>query len=147
MGRKLRTLLPVSRAFLQPKYPTAGIEDKLRQSQARQAEYYNRSAKPLPVLSDNQRVLVQKGNREWQPGIIVGTGDHNDYTVKVNDGLYRRNRHFLRPPRDNMSSNYVPPASLAADEGKRISDRLDLINDTSYLEEKSPTPRRSLLRP
>nr|CAI5867770.1 unnamed protein product [Callosobruchus analis] len=46
-----------------------------------------------------------------------------------------------------MSSNYVPPASLAADEGKRISDRLDLINDTSYLEEKSPTPRRSLLRP
>lgn len=97
MGRRLRTTLPISQALLKPSYSTKNIINKFKTEQNKQQYYYNKSAKELPKLIEGQNVLVQNKVRDWKPGRIVNINRPNDYTVRVNDADYRRNRIFLKP--------------------------------------------------
>ena len=51
MNRRTKTLLPTKGSLLMPSIET-GIPTKINQEKQRQAMYYNRSAKDLPVLSE-----------------------------------------------------------------------------------------------
>lgn len=98
MGRKLRTLCPVPKHVLQPKFPLTNIKKKLEQRQKKQCAYYDKSSKRLSELKPEQKVLLQEKPRIWKPATVLSKSGPNDYIVKSADNAkYRRNRVFLKP--------------------------------------------------
>jgi len=51
LGRRCKTLLPMTHLQLEPQYPTASDARALLDQRAKQQQYYNRSAKDLPPIS------------------------------------------------------------------------------------------------
>ncbi len=78
-------------------------EDAMRVRFSRSEEALNSHARQLPPLSLGDRVFLQNQSgphpTKWdKSGIIVDTGQHNQYLVKVDGSgrLTKRNRRFLR---------------------------------------------------
>jgi transposase InsO family protein len=71
MGRRLRSKMPSSTEQLQPKMvnPTI-VQKRLKQKQAEQKKYYDRSSKPLEHLSAGDDVFVQREGK-WKPAIVT----------------------------------------------------------------------------
>ena len=95
MGRSLRSILPVTTKHLAQKAPNnQEIRNKILNNQTNQATFYNRQAKALPPLTTGDHVRIQKEGK-WDPAVITQKHDERSYTVKTNDGEYRRNRVHL----------------------------------------------------
>ena len=98
MGRRTRTLLPISKELLTPKtIRPSTIRKSILSRQERQKYYHDFSSKPLPLLSVGDKVTV-KENKTWKPATITGKANSpRSYLVTTPEGqTYRRNRTHLR---------------------------------------------------
>lgn len=99
-GRRTRTLLPVSRKLLkQDNTLQERYKDNLARKRAKQNQYYNRSAKELPLLKSGEIVLIHPFGRDqtWRKGVVDCQEGIRSYRVKTEEGVsYRRNRKHLR---------------------------------------------------
>ena len=59
MGRRCRTLLPMSGSLLRPSYPLRGDKRALAGRKWRQKNYYDRHVKPLKTISLGETVRVR----------------------------------------------------------------------------------------
>ena len=96
----------------------------------KQAFYYNKSAKDLPVLHEGDTVRMkpfQLGEKKWGKAVINRRLDERSYEVETNSGTYRRNRIHLR------KSNETPPG---------IRQRPDQASDDRTTRRDDPKARR-----
>ena len=95
-GRRTQTQLLPTPALLTPKTPHQ-VPAKLASGQSRQAQYYNRTAKPLKPLQAGDPVQLQlPSSTTWTNGICKQQVATRSYLVECNGHLYRRNRRHLR---------------------------------------------------
>jgi len=119
LGRRCKTLLPMTHLQLEPQYPTASDARALLDQRAKQQQYYNRSAKDLPPISRGDTIRMQlPGQTKWTPGVCTGQHGPRSYNVRVDDREFRRNRRQLlytkearplEPP--NMDPNVETPTA------------------------------------
>lgn len=112
MSRTTRTKLPTAEHLLQPKIATS-VKQQLQTCQKQQAHYYNRNAKPLKPLNENEGVRIQQ-HKQWVPAKVLNAAHTpRSYLVATENGQeYRRNRkHILKtnepPPIINQPSDIV----------------------------------------
>ena len=110
------------------------VYDDLCSSQAKQKFYFDRSAKPLPVLKEGDKVRYKVQNR-WNDGVICDVAEEpRSYLVKNARGCIRRNRrHLHKLPQsyntvaryDHMfESDFEPsPSESARDPSQRCRSR------------------------
>ncbi len=97
--RKFRAILPI-RQHRNQLLDTS--REVIIQQKQQQAEFYNRSAHPLPELHQYQPVRVQLDPRKpvWQQAMVLETPTYKSpraYQVQTEQGTFMRNRRFLRP--------------------------------------------------
>ena len=99
MGRRTRTLLPTTQSLLEPRNPANPHEsEQLRLNQMRQAKYYNRSARDLPVLKAGDTVRMKPfvlGQKSWDKAEVTRRLDERSYEIQSSGTTYRRNRQHL----------------------------------------------------
>ena len=116
-GRRTKTLVPTSSRLLVPE-SVHGVPHKLRERKAKQAYYYDRTAKELDRLKpgDLVRVKLRPDSREWTKAAIDKEVDIRSYQVRTEDGrIYRRNRRHLKHSREPfLTEPFVEfPANLS----------------------------------
>ena len=81
MKRRTRTLLPTTKALLQPTTPQTDREVKdLTRRQAQQSKYYNQHARDLPTLTEGDVVRMkpfQLGTKMWKKGVVTSRLDEH----------------------------------------------------------------------
>ena len=95
-GRRTRTRLPTANKLLETATSGAAAT-ALTAAKARQAYYYNRTAKARPPFSVGQTVRVKFDERpEWRKAEIAKILPHRSYLVRFEDGTTRRrtSRHI-----------------------------------------------------
>ena len=97
LGRRCRTLLPITEALLTPAYDTREDARVLKGKRAKQAHYYNRQARDLPpiIVGDAVRMRLP-GEKRWTVGRCTGMQGPRSYRIQVGETEYRRNRRHLR---------------------------------------------------
>ena len=99
MSRRTKTLLPTSGKLLKPKV-VEGAKKEKEKIKAKQAQYYNKSAKDLPHLNKGDTVRIQPlkdRKRPWLRPTVQDKVNIRSYTVLTEDGaILRRNRRHLR---------------------------------------------------
>ena len=71
MGRRCRTLLPMSESLLRPSYSLRDDVHAMSDKKRRQKKYYDRHAKPLPSVSPGEMVRMRlPGQKVWTPAWI-----------------------------------------------------------------------------
>lgn len=96
LGRRCRTLLPVTERMLKPEYDTHTDYRALSGKRAKQAFYYNRQARDLPPISVGETVRIRlPGEQQWTSGQCIGRHGLRSYIVRVGEADYRRNRRHL----------------------------------------------------
>ena len=107
LGRRCRTLLPMTETLLKPAYDTTTVARALKGKRAKQAHYYNRQARDLPPISVGEAVRLRlPGEKRWTAGICTGFRGPRSYIVRVGKTEYRRNRRHL------IRSGEAPPTAL-----------------------------------
>ena len=98
-SRQLRSNLPMTTPLLCPQV-NENSQDDLRVRQQKQEQYYNRSARPLPPLSQGDVVRYKIGSK-WRPGVVVSkhTAPRSCNIQTTNGNILHRNwRHLKRTP-------------------------------------------------
>ena len=98
MGRRTRTTLPTRRQLLKPNYNAEKIRVALQEKQTKQKLYYDRTAKLLEPLIEQENVRMRdETNQVWLPATVKKVNDQpRSYTVEAETGgEYRRNRKEL----------------------------------------------------
>ena len=96
MGRRCRTLLPMSESLLQPQFPMEDDLIALRGRKQRQERYYNRHCKQLKPIDRGDTVCVKvPGEKVWTSATCVGLAGPRSYLVKAGGAIYRRNQRDL----------------------------------------------------
>lgn len=114
--RRFRALLPIKQQRTS-KQETS--REAMIQQKNKQAEYYNRTARPLPELQQHDLVRVQVDPREpvWRKATITQTPTDKGpraYQVHTETGrTYTRNRRFIRPTADSPATVPAPPQHAA----------------------------------
>ena len=115
-GRQCRTFLPTARSNLSPRAPV-DVRQHLVSAKARQAQQFNRGAKPLRPLVEGETVRMRlPGRSTWSAGICLRSVADRSYLVRVDNAVYRRNRRHLLATGEN-------PAVVAQDPVERPLDR------------------------
>ncbi|KAL0161181.1 hypothetical protein M9458_044906, partial [Cirrhinus mrigala] len=99
MSRRLRSILPITAAQLQPQVtPQHVLRNRRGACQYRQQLYYNRSVKALPPLAAGTHIRFHHEDGSWQPAkIIQPANTHRSYHIQTEEGqMLRRNRRHLR---------------------------------------------------
>ena len=109
-GHPIRDLLPAHRrAFDATWQKTADEIDQQRSDKRSQViEEYNTRSKSLPPLNVGDHVALQDPcSKRWERyGVVVDTGAHRDYLIKLPSGrILRRNRRYLRLRGVTLSAN------------------------------------------
>ena len=117
--------------MLQPELQLVGL--KIAASQAKQAKYYNQTAKPLEELQSGQSVRVKlPGDDEWLLGTCKQEVGPGSYLVKCRGKTYRHNRQHLRTTPEKKSTNtHWEPDTEADDtsgEGEHLENPVDFGN-------------------
>lgn len=106
-NRKVRSQIPhITRHTIK----SEGTKQHLEQRQAVQKTYYDRQARNLPPLVDNQQVSVQDTNTGlWSPATIVKhSGEPRSYIIETPDGTtLRRNRQHLKESTRPQPAEYL----------------------------------------
>ena len=97
ISRMLKSKLPTVQSLLQPRVPES-VREKLKQRTEKQREYYNRSAKPLPQIKEDDTVHIRKG-KTWEPAVVTAkhSAPRSFIVTTPEGGVYRRNRRHLLP--------------------------------------------------
>ena len=114
MGRRCRTLLPMSESLLRPSYLLRGDARAFAGRKWRPKNYYDRHVNPLKPINLGESVRVRlPGEKVWSPAECVGFAGPRIYLVKTGDAVYRRNRRDLlstgKPP---VTDQYDSPVTL-----------------------------------
>ena len=159
LNRRTRALLPLTSELLKPSNIPSDCKQKMVDSKKRQAMYYDRTAKDLPVLKEGDVIRMKpykKGDKSWKKGVVQSKLGDRSYEVKTENGTFRRNRVDLRktkenpPDSDSTSTSvnfeeiqdensveiHVPNTSVNSDESNNPP--------TPKVATPSPAPRRSL---
>lgn len=114
MGRRTKTTLPSAPVLLKPQKLPENTTERLLEKHENQAQYYNRSTKPLPLLKPGEvvRMRTQDG---WTPAQVkCHAGKPRSYVVKKHGRDYRRNRRDLMRTKESVLP--VPPDIEAVPE-------------------------------
>ena len=121
LGRRCKTLLPITHLQLQPRYPTADDSRALQGQKAKQQYYYDRCAKDLPPISRGDTIRMRlPGESTWTPGVCTRQCGPRSYGIRVGDREFRRNRRQLlltgeRPPPQDIPSMEIEEAPFTDD--------------------------------
>ena len=150
-GRRTKNLVPTSSRLLVPE-SVHGVPHKLRERKAKQAYYYDRTAKELDRLKpgDAARVKLRPDSREWTKAAIDKEVDIRSYQVCTEDGrVYRRNRRHLKHSREpfmefpaNLSQQQQPEGVAPSGNVFEASDREPTL-ETSNKKPVSELPNSS----
>ena len=135
MGRKLRSVLPVTVDQLLPKTPpTEQIKENIHCAKQQQKKYYDQGSKTQTSLSIGDTARIQH-DKTWKPAVVMEKHNDRSYSVKTPDGaVYRRNRrHLLKSketiPNYQANSECTPDHSLSyqpsfenAEKGKSLQE-------------------------
>ena len=126
-GRRTRTRLPAAEALLKTPAATTA-QSALTEAKRKQAQYYDRSARPVerPIIPVGQTVRFRYDEGDWRKGEISQILPHRSYEVKQEDGSIRR--RTSKHVRFSNEAKIIVPANV--DE-----------NDTATL--PTPSPSRS----
>lgn len=144
LGRRTRTLLPMTAELLMPSGIDVSLEKKKRRlKNLKSAWYYDKAAKDLTPLSDGDVVRIQPtslGDKVWKRGTIHKRLDERSYEVETDLEIIGRNRQHLRKtseqnPSDdlhlhdnNMSVESVTPTTHVlineSDQDNCVQDRV-----------------------
>ncbi|KAL0173103.1 hypothetical protein M9458_033414, partial [Cirrhinus mrigala] len=113
MSRRLRSILPITAAQLQPQVtPQHVLQNQRGACQHRQQRYYNRSVKALPPLTAGTHIRFHHEDGSWQPAKIVQPANtHRSYHIQTEEGqmLRRNRRHLLHQSTTNLHHLTVLP--------------------------------------
>ena len=137
VGRRCRTLLPLTNAQLQPRFCTSEDARALQGQKARQQHYYNRSARDLPVISKGDTLRMQlPGQKTWTTGVCTGLQGPRSYGVQVGEQKFRRNRRHL------IRTKEPGPVDIPQEELPSTSNTQNTAEDTpSSLPEQQDNTR------
>ena len=127
MGRRCRTLLPMSESLLRPSYPLRDDVRALAGRKWRQKNYYDRHVKSLKPINLGKTVHVRlPGEKVCSPAECVGFAGPRSYLVKTGDAVYRRNRRDLLstgklPTTDYFDSSVAPQSSRSNAESLGVA--------------------------
>ena len=147
MGRRTKTLLPTTQSLLLPKNIHLESEKReLRQRQQVQAEYYNRTAKDLPSLSEGDVVRMKPfklGEKSCRKAQVTARLDERSYTVETEHGaVYRRNRQHLRKTSEPPNQPNIPEQPTGEDITPSIREESTTTApcQSSVIPQQSPVP-------
>ena len=111
MGRRCRTLLPMSESLLRPSYSLRDDVRAMSDKKRRQKKYYDRHAKPLPSVSPGEMVRMRlPGQKVWTPATCLDSAGPRSFLVKSGSTVYRRNRRDIIKTSENpVTSQTVVP--------------------------------------
>ena len=96
MGSQCKTLLPIAETLLMPRHNTEEETRALVGAKERQRIYYNRNAKPLPIITPGETIRMRlPGEKRWTKGMCAQELDNRSYQVKVGSCKYRRSHRDL----------------------------------------------------
>lgn len=98
LGRRTRTLLPLSDKLLKP-LSVPQVTEQLKARKRRQKKYYDRGTKELRGLNAGEPVyvLLNKEHSTWTPATIIQQVGIRSYELLTDDGKrFRRNRNHIR---------------------------------------------------
>lgn len=77
--------------------------------------YYDRNAKPLPIIKEGETARIRKG-KTWEPDIVTAQHTAPSYFMVTtpDDTTYRRNRRHLLPTDGSLPVIAGPPIDLPA---------------------------------
>ena len=116
-GRKFRALLPTRSSILNPHCQV--VREQMVKDKNKMCEHYNKTARDLPPLPQNQRVYVQVHPQcnQWTPATVTKTpvaSQPRSYSVETTNGTQLvRNRRFIRPAQETVP---LPAESVKRDD-------------------------------
>ena len=97
MSRRLRNAIPMAKQLLTP-ITQKNVRTKLKNIRLQKKKHYDKSAKPLKQLNDQQKVRMQTDRGYDQEAEIVRHSNKpRSYVVQSNGKQYERNRRHLLP--------------------------------------------------
>ena len=138
-SRRTRTTLPTSETLYHPEI-VDHVADNIKLRRQKAKEYYDKDAKPLPELEVGEQIRLQPQNprQPWSQGSCIGKVGPRSYLVQTPQGIYHRNRKFIRKDRslatDTRVVSDIPPDTIAADniaEPTPETLNVSIINDVS----------------
>ena len=142
MGRRLRTTLPSTPAYLTPQVvQRKDFEENHQRKKDQQAVYYNKrnGARPLPELHEGDSVLVwDLVHRDWRlPAVVLKRVNNRSYMVRLAGGaVMRRNRHqlqFVYKSQDVYMEDVDDEPGCAEDAGEQHGRREQVMDKQQVL--------------
>jgi len=134
-GRRTRTNLPTTTELLTSAYDESA-HDALLVAKRRQANYYDRRARPRQPLSVGDTVRTRWNKHDdWEKAVITKVLPHRSYQLRFEDGSTRRRtskhvRFLSEPPlviRDEIevapTANGAPPPPARPASSRRVAER------------------------
>ena len=149
LGRRCKTLLPVTGSLLEPRFPTREDARAINHQKQRQQHYYDRHVRPLKPIPAGEAVSMRlPGKSTWSAGVCRGLVGPRSYEVEVGSQLYTRNRRQLIPT-NRPALPEIPdtegPSTTLSDNSERPQDsssNTDTSGESSCIGERtvsSPT--------
>jgi hypothetical protein len=103
MGRRTKSILPVTNAQLKPQcIDPKTINKKMKDIKQKQKSCYDKTTRKLPPLKLNEYIRLQVKNH-WEPARVIEIHDDRSYSVQTKTGgIYRRNRVKLNKTKENF---------------------------------------------
>ncbi|XP_036347774.1 uncharacterized protein K02A2.6-like [Rhagoletis pomonella] len=110
-SRVTRSTIPTDITQLIPKV-VPKVPEELFRLRCSQKQYADRGASQRPKLKTGEKVLLQKGHREWIPAKVISETQYpRSVIVQTESGaIYRRNNHHLR-----KTGATIPDAETSAE--------------------------------
>ena len=97
LGRRCRTLLPMTGGLLEPSYPTYQDVQDINRQKAKQKAYFDQHVKPLKPIGSGSSVRIKlPGQSKWTPAVCSGLVGPRRYQVETDQGTFTRNRRQIR---------------------------------------------------
>ena len=148
-SRRTRTLLPIAASLLEPKMKDLLVRKRiLKRKSEKQAEYFDKKAKDLPILEEGEVVRMKPhvlGQKVWKKAVVAKRLDERSYEVQTESGtMYRRNRVQLKKtkekPETPRSSHVLSEQGPISHPDHRVKMNEEPISELSY-ETKAVSPR------
>ena len=150
-GRRTRTLLPTTQSLLKPRNPVNPESIHLRSNQERQAKYYNRTARDLPILKPGDTVRMKPfalGQKSWDKAHVTKRLDERSYEVQSAGTTFRRNRQHLvktrQPTQFEQSVRDQATPNEINDHQTSSNTRTSVAQTRPERTRLRPSPHRSL---
>ena len=150
-GRRTRTLLPTTQSLLKPRNPVNPESIHLRSNQERQAKYYNRTARDLPILKPGDTVRMKPfalGQKSWDKAHVTKRLDERSYEVQSAGATFRRNRQHLvktrQPTQFEQSVRDQATPNEIHDQQTSSNTRTSVAQTRPERTRLRPSPHRSL---